>query len=120
MARIYIGGAGGAPSNNFIRSLRESHRKDHLIGASCVPTDLFLADVDERHVVPPAMAGAYPKALSELLKKTCPDFMHLQHDFEVRAVSRLRDEITRLGVKLYLPSANTIEVCVDKQKSYAI
>src|SRR3546814_10024483 len=32
MARIQIGGAGGAPSNNFIRSLRESARHDHIIG----------------------------------------------------------------------------------------
>ncbi|MDD5180278.1 MAG: hypothetical protein PHT15_03355, partial [Gallionellaceae bacterium] len=47
-------------------------------------------------------------------------FLHLQNDYEVRAISRLRDKVTELGTKLYMPSADTIENCVDKQKSYAI
>jgi len=119
-ARIHIGGAGGAPSNNFIRSLRESQRKDYLIGASCIPSDLFLADTDEKYVVPPALSPDYPAAILRLIKKTRPDFLHVQHDFEVRAISRLRDCILQLGVKLYLPSPNTIENCVDKGKSYEL
>lgn len=120
MARIQIGGAGGAPSNNFIRSLRESHRRDYLIGTSNSVTDLFLADTDEKHVVPPALSLEYPTKILELLRNTRPDFIHLQHDFEVRAISRLRKSIKEMGTKLYLPSEVTIENCVDKEKSYAI
>lgn len=120
MATIYVGGAGGAPSNNFVRSLRESRRKDYLIGASCCPPDLFLADVDERHVVPPALSESYPERLLSLLADTRPDFLHAQHDFEVRAVSRLRDAIEALGVRLFLPAAETIENCVDKERSAAL
>lgn len=120
MARIQLGGAGGAPTNNFIKSLRESHRKDYLIGTSCVPSDLFLANVDERHVVFPATDPRYPEAIIQLLKKTKPDFLHLQHDFEVRAISRLRDQVEALGIKLFLPDVQTIEDCVDKQRSHAI
>ena len=118
MARIYVGGAGGAPSNNFIRSLRESARRDHLIGASSVASDLFLADVDERHVVPYASSPAYPSAMLSLLSRTSPDFLHVQNDFEVRSVSRLRDRIEALGVRLYLPAAATVETCVNKGQSY--
>ena len=120
MARIQIGGAGGAPSNNFIRSLRESGRGDYLIGTTCVPSDLFLADTDERHVVPYASAPEYPEALLALLRETRPDFLHVQHDSEVQAVSRMRDRIQELGVKLFLPDPETVENCVDKEKSYAI
>ena len=120
MAKIQLGGAGGAPTNNFIKSLRNSHRKDYLIGTSCMPSDLFLADVDERYVVPPANAAEYPAKILTLLKNTQPDFLHLQHDFEVRAISRLRHEVQDLGVKLFLPSEQTIENCVDKQKSFVI
>ena len=120
MARIHIGGAGGAPSNNFIRSLRESSRRDHLIGASSVASDLMLADVDERHVVPNATAPDYRARILALLVRTDPDFMHVQNDYEVRAVSRLREEIEALGIRLFLPSADTIENCVDKNKSYEI
>ena len=120
MARIHVGGAGGAPANNFIRSLNESGRDDYLIGTSCDVADLFLADVAERYPVPAAVDPAYPKALLGLMSKTKPDFVHLQNDFEVRAVSRLRNQIEALGVKHYLPAAETVENCVNKEKSYAI
>jgi len=120
MARIQVGGAGGAPSNNFIRSLRESHRNDLIIGTTCVPSDLFLADAEEKYVVPYATAGNYAQAILGLMGATRPDFIHLQNDYEVRAISRLRDQLADLGVKHYLPDAETIENCVDKQKSYVI
>jgi len=120
MSRILVGGAGGAPSNNFIRSLRESNRTDYLIGTSCLPTDLFLADVDERHVVPPAVSADYRSSTISLLQRTRPDFLHVQNDYEVRAVSRFRDEIAGLGVKTYLPDRETVEICIDKAKSYDV
>ena len=120
MARVYVGGAGGAPSNNFIKSLRESDRGDYIIGATCVPSDLFLADAEEKYVVPPAQAGTYQKAIAKLLGQVRPDFMHLQNDYEVREISRMREHILALGTKLYLPSQETIENCVDKQKTYEI
>src|ERR1700687_1131744 len=120
MARIYVGGAGGAPSNSFIRSLRKSDRGDYIIGASCVPSDLFLADAEEKYVVPPAMDPSYPEKILKLLRQVKADFLHLQHDFEVRGISGLRDRVMALGTKVYLPSAETIENCVDKQRTYAI
>src|SRR4051812_8373435 len=120
MARIYIGGAGGAPSNNVIRSLRESSRGHYLIGASSVPSDLLLADVDEKHVVPNATSSSYRSRILSLVARARPALMHVQSDYEVLAVSRLRHEITSLGARLFLPSAETIENCVDKEKSYAL
>ena len=120
MAKIQVGGAGGAPSNNFIKSLRESGRTDYIIGTTCVPSDLFLADAEEKYVVPPATAANYPEKILGLIAKVRPDFLHLQNDYEVRAISRLRDQVTALGTTLYMPCAETIENCVDKQKSYEI
>jgi len=120
MAKIQVGGAGGAPSNNFIRSLRESNRNDYIIGTSCVPSDLFLSDVDEKHVVPWATHNTYENKICELLSKAKPDFLHLQNDFEVRAISRIREKVEALNVKLYMPTKETIENCVSKEKSYFI
>lgn len=120
MAKIHVGGAGGAPSNGFIKSLRESGRGDYLIGASCVVSDLFIANVDERYPIPAATDPSYNDSLLRLLGKKRPDFIHLQNDYEVRAVSRLRDQVEALGVKHYLPAAETVESCVDKGKSYHI
>lgn len=120
MSRIQIGGAGGAPSNNFIRSLRESGRQDYLIGTSSVPTDLFLADTDERYVIPPAISPNYADSLLKLLSHTKPEFLHVQNDYEVQAVSCLRDKIGALGVRLYLPAIETVENCIDKNNSYLL
>lgn len=120
MARIQIGGAGGAPSNNFIKSLRESKLGDYLIGMSCVPSDLFLADTDEKYVVPYATDPEYPSSILNLLAMTRPDFLHVQNDYEVQAISRLRDQVRALGVRIFLPARETVENCVDKSKSYEI
>jgi hypothetical protein len=118
MARIQVGGAGGAPGNNVISSLRASGLGDHVIGQSSSAPDLFLADVDEAHLVPKAVDPAYRDALLGLLERTRPDLLLVQHDFEVRAVSRLREEIAERGVHVPLPAKRTVEVCVDKHRSY--
>ncbi len=118
--KILLGGAGGAPTNNVIKSLRQGGSGDYLIGMSCVPSDLLLADVDEQHVVRPALANDYPQRLAAIVRQTRPDFLHAQHDFEVRAVSRLRGQLQEAGVRLYLPDAETIENTVDKGRSYEI
>lgn len=91
-----------------------------MIGASCDVSDLFLADVAERHPIPPAVDASYPQALLGLISRTKPDFIHLQNDYEVRAVSRLRHEVEAQGVSHYLPDAKTVEDCVNKERSYAI
>jgi hypothetical protein len=118
--RVQVGGVGGAPGNNVISSLRLSGRGDYLIGQSSSPADLFLADVDEAHLVPQANSPAYNDALLKLLEGTKPDLLLVQHDFEVRAVSRLREEIVARGIRVPLPAPRTVEVCVNKHESYEI
>ena len=119
MKTIYLGGAGGAPTNNVIWSLRCSG-DERLIGTSCEPTDLFLADVDERYWVPRADSQDYRAHIAALVKRTRPDFMHFQNDFEIRAISRMRAELEVTGAKLFMPRPEVIENCVDKHASYEI
>src|ERR1700677_2290700 len=109
--RVYLGGAGGAPTNNVIRSIRCSG-SEFLIGASCSPTDLFLADVDERYYIPVATHTNYRNALLSLLRKSNPDFIHCQNDFEIRALSRFRGDLAAIGVKHFMPKHEVIENCV--------
>lgn len=118
MARIWIGGAGGTMAHNVVRSLRESGRADTLIGASCSAADLLLAETDEKLLVPRSTDADYAEVLLARLAALRPDFLHVQHDLEVRAVSRLRTDIEELGVRLFLPAAATVERCVDKFASY--
>jgi predicted ATP-grasp superfamily ATP-dependent carboligase len=115
-----VGGAGGAPGNNVISCLRASEHGDYLIGQSSSPADLFLMDVDEAHLVPAAESSAYEDTLLALIGESRPDLLLVQHDFEVRAVSRMREQITERGVAVPLPALRTVEVCVDKHQSYEI
>jgi len=119
MKTIYLGGAGGAPTNNVIKSIRDSGNEE-LIGTSCEITDMLLADVDQKYWVPPANEINYPSYVLSLLNKTKPDFAHFQNDFEIKAISSLRDQIEKIGVKLYMPKHEVIINCVDKSKSYTI
>jgi len=118
--RVQVGGAGGAPSNNFIRSLREAPHAYYIIGSCASETDLFLADTDERHLIPSAGAPNYRDELLRLLERTKPRLLHVQNDFEVRAVSRLRKDIESTGVVLFMPAPETVERCVDKYASYEV
>jgi len=68
--------------------------------------------------VPGAEDPAYEGAMLELLETTRPDLLLVQHDFEVRAVSRMRERIVERGVAVPLPASETVEVCVDKHRSY--
>ena len=66
--RIYLGGAGGAPTNNVISSLRASGQ-ERLIGGCSNPADLMLADVDERYQVPSSNAPNYREKLLALFAR---------------------------------------------------
>ena len=115
MKRILVGGAGGTPSNNFIRSLRRSGEPFHFIGMTSRKYDLAKAPTEERYLVPPARDPAYREVLWQILTETRPDFFHAQHDFEIEVISEWRDE---LPVKTFLPDRQTVRLCVDKFLSY--
>jgi hypothetical protein len=105
MKRILVGGAGGAPSNNFIKSLRQCDEPFYLIGITSRKYDLAKARTEERHLVPPARDRAYHAVLEQIILQTRPHFFHAQHDFEIEVVSELRDQ---LAVRTFLPARETV------------
>ena len=111
--RIIVGGAGGAPSLNFIRSLRMAREKFFLIGITCNKFDLCKAKefVDRCFLVPPARDPEYLPVLKQIIAETKPLFMHAQNDEEVNTISRHRDE---LRVNTFLPRHEVIEICQNK------
>lgn len=116
--KVYVGGIGGAPSNNFVMSLARLGSKYEIVGGSSSPTDLFLSKGVRGYLVPKANHPAYPGRLLEVLAREKPAVLHVQHDTEVLAVSGIRDDIHALGIKTFLPSHRTIEICIDKLLSY--
>ncbi len=117
MKKILLAGAGGAPTENVVRSLKEAEKKEFLIGIGSEPYDMVISDTDVRYQVPYALEKDYKKRLFKIIDKEKPDLAHFQNDIEIREISRIRDEIIAKGVKLYMPSSETVELCVDKGKS---
>jgi len=118
--RILIGGAGGAPSNGFIQSLREYPEPLYTIGMTSNYYDLCKAKTNERYLVPGAYEKDYYIILENIIRETKPDFLHVQNDIEVLAVSKYREKLKALGVKTFLPKQESVETCVDKSKTYRI
>lgn len=120
MKKIIIGGIGGTPSENVVKSLREAEIKEELIGIGSEPYDMLLSSVEKKYQVPYAGHNDYNKRLFEILNKEKPDFIHFQNDIEIYYASLIREKIKGIGTKVFMPRHEVIENCVDKSKSYNI
>ncbi len=120
MKKILIGGVGGAPTENVIKSWKETKEGEKVIGIGSEPFDMMLSQADIRYQVPYAVEKNYKKRLIDIINKEKPDFAHFQNDVEIRIISRMRGELNARNVKLYMPSRETVEICVDKSKSAEI
>jgi hypothetical protein len=117
--KLIVAGAGGPASEGVIRSLLEVDPKYHLIGIGADRDDLALSRAHTRYLVPRAVEQSYYSELAKVLEKEKPVFMHAQNDREVLEISRLREDLLQMGTRTFLPKHSTIEVCVDKWKSYS-
>lgn len=118
MKKILIGGAGGAPSEGVIKSLKHWPRREKILGMGSSKIDLTLSKADKKYLIENADSTNYSNALLDLLKSTKPNFLHLQNDLEIFTVSKIRDLILDTGVKLFMPEHKVIEKCVYKYSSY--
>jgi len=117
MKRVLVCGAGGSPATNFVRSLRRMAEPLRLIGVDCDPFTLERAETDLRVLVPRADDPAYLPVLNEIIAEQHVEFVHAQNDIELEFLSAHRD---RLKAKVFLPPHGTVEICVDKFRSYQI
>lgn len=115
MKRILIAGAGGAPSTNFVRSLKNSKEHYFLLGTDCSVHALARSEADVSELVPPAVHRHYITIMNELIKDYRIEFMHVQNDIEMVVISENRDQ---LNVPLFLPSKETVRTCMNKYESY--
>jgi carbamoyl-phosphate synthase large subunit len=118
MAKILVGGAGGAPSEGVIYSLKKSAANHTVVGIGSNPVDLVLSKADQVFSVPEANDPSYTGELLAVIAKEKPDFVHFQNDAEILVVSGLRNEIESLGPKTFMPNHKTVETCVSKHLSY--
>jgi hypothetical protein len=116
--KILVGGAGGAPSEGVIKSLKEGSQKNLILGMGSEITDLALSSADLKFYVPYAESPLYKDSLFKILNRERPDFIHFQNDMEIYHASLIRDEIEATGTKLFMPDHDVIERCVFKERTY--
>lgn len=120
MKKILIGGAGGAPSENVIKSIKESKTRETIIGIGSEPYDLMMSYADKKYQVPYAKENRYKERLLQVLNLEKVDLVHFQNDLEVLEASRIREDIMATGTKIFMPKHSTIEKCIDKSQTYEI
>ena len=116
-ARVAICGAGGAPSEGVIYSLKKTGRFE-VLGFGADRSDLLGSIADDRYLIPYARDRDYKAKLLDLIDKTKPDLIHFQNDLEVLMASEFRQEIESLGTKVFMPRHEVIETCTNKYLSY--
>ena len=117
MKKILVAGAGGAPTEGVIYSLRKNP-KNYVIGMGSEPTDLVLSKAHKKYYVPYANTSEYKDKLLNILNKEKPDLVHFQNDLEIYHASLIREDIKATGTKVFMPDHSVIDTCVHKYKSY--
>lgn len=112
---ILVTGAGGAPSTNFIRSLRSADYPFPIIGTDANPYYLFRSEADTNYLVPDVQDKSFIPIINQIITKHQVDFVHIQNDTEVAFFSAHRDHI---NAPLFLPPKEVVAICQDKYTSY--
>lgn len=117
MKRILVTGAGGSPSVNFTRSLRQSDEEYYIVGTDADKYYLQRAEVDARYLAPLASDPKYIDFLNYVIDKEKIDFVHAQNDVEVSFLSEHREKI---NAKTFFPDKETVKILQDKFESFKV
>ena len=117
MVRILIGGAGGAPSEGVIHSLKKNPNFE-VIGIGADSSDLVNSMAKLKRLVPYAAEKNYFEELRRAIIDLKPNFLHFQNDSEIFVISKLRELFDHNDVKYFLPSHDVVNTCVHKYLSY--
>jgi len=116
MKKILVTGAGGSPSTNFIRSLRDMKEKIFIVGTDFDKYNINRSEADISYLSPSCKDKNYIDYLNWIIKKHDLQFMHVQNDTELEVVSQYRNA---LRITLFLPSEETVSNCMNKFQSYS-
>lgn len=117
MNRILVTGAGGSPSVNFTRSLRQSNNSYYIVGTDADKYYLQRAEVDTRYLAPAASDTKYIDFLNYIIAEEKIEFVHAQNDVEVAFLSENREKI---NAKTFFPAKETVNILQDKFESFKV
>lgn len=117
--RILLTTAGAGNAINVVRSLKGSKlhgfkRRTFIIGANINKMELAKSNADKNYIIPKFDSKVYINSISDLIEKEKIDFMIPNHEFEIATI--VRSQNPTIMSKCFLPSKNTVELCIDKYK----
>jgi carbamoyl-phosphate synthase large subunit len=115
--KILVTGVGGAVGLNAIKALRRDFTDAKILGVDANALSPGSHFTDKFYVVPRANESGYVSTMADICKRERVDIIFPCTDHELLPLALSRRVFSRLGVKLILSSAKTIEVCRDKWKT---
>jgi len=115
--RILVTGAGGIAGVNFVRALRASRHRYHVVGTDYNRFHLEYPDVDSRYHTPRHDDKGFVAAVARIVRRERIDFVHPQPSSEALVISQHRSDI---GAKIFLPSWGLMKKAQDKLISQQI
>ena len=109
--RLLILGAGSAPSNNLIRSLKTGDPSLFIVGCHDDRFVLKKSNADRNYRIPASSQPEFTRALRQIIKTEQIDLLMPDDDENVMMISELRD---RLPCRIFLPRRSVIKRCHDK------
>lgn len=113
--RILITGAGGSPSTNFVRSLKNYRNEFYFIGVDSNKYHLQRAETDKKYLIPLRDDKNYISILNKIIEDEKIDFIHAQNSAELEVLSENREKIK---TKYFLPNKETVKTCQNKFEAY--
>ncbi len=123
MKKILVTGCGGAPTINFVRSLRDADpekKKYYIVGIDCDKYTIHRNECDVSYICPKTSEEKYIPFIKKIIALEGIEFMHTQPEVEVFTIGKNREEILATGCRLFMPSQESIEILRDKSKSYKV
>lgn len=111
MKHILLLGCGGTPTINVTRSLRQAPEKFYIVGTEVDKFAVHRSETDKSYY----LSNETIESLNEIIEKEYIDFLHVQPDTALEFVSKNRN---KLMCKTFLPKEETVEICLDKYRTY--
>jgi len=110
---LLVTAVGGAPGFDLARMLQQDGYQVIAADANTYAAGLYLPGVTPM-VIPPGRDDGYGAELLEICRSQRPAALVPADESEILRLIELRDQLAALGVRTWLPSAETMAACHDK------
>jgi len=91
---------------------------DRILTGNSTPNAPGAANADVAFTIPPAQNDDYGSALLKIARSEKIDLLFSLHDWEVPAISAIKEQLAEAGTNAVVPDSLTCRICLDKYETY--